>query len=58
MAMMCTFYTVSFIDINECKIAEGICGPGRCINTPGSFRCECQPGYRNSMMMEMCMGKC
>ena len=45
------------LDIDECKIAKGICGAGKCINTPGSFRCQCEPGYRNSMMMEMCMGK-
>uniref|UniRef100_H3BBA5 Latent-transforming growth factor beta-binding protein 4 n=1 Tax=Latimeria chalumnae TaxID=7897 RepID=H3BBA5_LATCH len=33
-------------DINEC-LAEARCGSGgRCVNTDGSYRCECSPGYR------------
>lgn len=32
-------------DANECLIYEGNVCHHRCINTPGSFRCECFPGY-------------
>ncbi|CAG9791106.1 unnamed protein product [Diatraea saccharalis] len=33
-----------FLDINECVEDRGLCRGGRCVNTPGSFRCECAPG--------------
>ena len=46
------------VDVDECKISgDSICGAGKCMNTYGSFRCKCDQGYRNDMMMEMCMGK-
>uniref|UniRef100_A0A3B5M429 Fibulin 2 n=1 Tax=Xiphophorus couchianus TaxID=32473 RepID=A0A3B5M429_9TELE len=32
-------------DMNECLIYEGNICHQRCINTPGSYRCECYPGY-------------
>ncbi|KAK2588211.1 hypothetical protein KPH14_004248 [Odynerus spinipes] len=32
-------------DIDEC--ASGICKTSRCVNTPGSYRCECDEGYRS-----------
>ena len=31
-------------DMDECLIYEDICHH-RCVNTPGSYRCECFPGY-------------
>ncbi|XP_035248375.1 fibrillin-2 isoform X1 [Anguilla anguilla] len=33
------------IDLNECVENPGICSNGHCINTDGSFRCECSMGY-------------
>ncbi|KAL3865813.1 hypothetical protein ACJMK2_043163, partial [Sinanodonta woodiana] len=33
------------IDLNECLFNPDLCKNGRCINTDGSFRCECDPGY-------------
>ncbi|KAL0963262.1 hypothetical protein UPYG_G00351840 [Umbra pygmaea] len=33
------------IDLNECEENPGICHNGHCINTDGSFRCECPMGY-------------
>lgn len=34
-------------DINECKEnANDLCGNGKCINSPGSFKCHCQKGFR------------
>ncbi|XP_002931771.2 fibrillin-2 [Xenopus tropicalis] len=32
-------------DVNECLENPGICANGHCINTDGSFRCECPMGY-------------
>ncbi|XP_070543673.1 LOW QUALITY PROTEIN: fibrillin-2-like [Ptychodera flava] len=32
-------------DINECKLFLDRCGTGYCINTDGSYRCECPMGY-------------
>ncbi|XP_062844572.1 latent-transforming growth factor beta-binding protein 3 isoform X2 [Trichomycterus rosablanca] len=31
-------------DINECTM-QGVCQNGECLNTQGSFRCTCKPGY-------------
>ncbi|MEQ2240748.1 Fibrillin-2, partial [Ilyodon furcidens] len=31
-------------DINECEVFPGVCTNGRCVNTQGSFRCECAAG--------------
>ncbi|KAM8754013.1 fibulin-2-like isoform 1-T2 [Acanthopagrus schlegelii] len=32
-------------DVDECLMYEGHLCHHRCVNTPGSFRCECLPGY-------------
>ncbi|XP_069750084.1 latent-transforming growth factor beta-binding protein 3 isoform X1 [Narcine bancroftii] len=31
-------------DINEC-LMQGVCQNAECLNTQGSFRCACKPGY-------------
>lgn len=36
---------ISFLDIDECYENPKICLNGNCRNTPGSYICECQPGY-------------
>ena len=40
-------------DIDECASGVAACvGAGKtCVNTIGSFRCECQRGFRKSGMM-------
>lgn len=44
-------------DIDECRISPDLCGHGSCVNTPGSFECECFEGYESGfMMMKNCMG--
>ena len=46
-----------FSDIDECRISPDLCGHGTCVNTPGSFECECFEGYESGfMMMKNCMG--
>lgn len=32
-------------DLNECLFMPDACSGGDCINTDGSFRCECPMGY-------------
>ncbi|TRZ04316.1 hypothetical protein DNTS_010803 [Danionella cerebrum] len=36
---------ISCVDINECH--QRICGEHTCHNTPGSYICECRPGFRH-----------
>ena len=44
-------------DIDECRISPDLCGPGTCVNTPGSFECDCFEGYESGfMMLKNCMG--
>lgn len=41
-------------DIDECISSP--CQNGRCINTPGSFRCECHPGFNLGPDGRSCLG--
>lgn len=42
-------------DRDECE-EEGICENGRCINTPGSYICLCNPGFIQSQDKQFCIG--
>lgn len=44
------------VDIDECQ-TSGICMNGHCINTEGSFRCECPPGLAVGVDGRVCVGK-
>ena len=47
------------IEIDECELmGHMMCKNGRCINTMGSFKCECNPGFRYDDPSHMCVGKC
>ena len=46
------------LDVNECLESPGICSNGQCINTDGSFRCECPMGYNLDYTGVRCVGKC
>lgn len=32
-------------EIDECALMPTMCTHGRCMNTPGSFECQCDRGY-------------
>ncbi|XP_029469902.1 latent-transforming growth factor beta-binding protein 3 isoform X4 [Rhinatrema bivittatum] len=42
-------------DINEC-VMQGVCQNGECLNTQGSFRCTCKPGYIPGPSRTHCVG--
>jgi len=49
-----TSTTLSPSDIDECQ-TPGICMNGRCINSEGSFRCECPPGLAVDVDGRVCV---
>ena len=45
-------------DIDECRDqSQDTCTNGRCINTIGSFRCECDEGYVLDISGRICIGE-
>lgn len=58
---VCIFYNfgtiVFFPDRNECIENAGVCNPGQCIDTLGSYRCICPNGYKTTRDQSMCVGK-
>ena len=47
-----------FLDINECELYPNLCkGGGLCVNTQGSFRCNCPPGLILDSSGTQCVGK-
>lgn len=47
----------SLADVDECQI-HGVCLNGRCLNTVGSYRCLCNPGYIPDPTLTTCICKC
>ncbi|XP_067253271.1 fibrillin-2 [Chanodichthys erythropterus] len=48
-------YSTDGTDIDECKLIPGVCVNGVCINTMGSYRCHCKPGYIASTAGTACV---
>lgn len=51
-----TLSHLPFIDRDECASNSLLCRNGRCVNTDGSFRCECNPGFQISSDGKSCIG--
>ena len=49
-------YVATFADVDECTNGNGMCEM-ECSNTPGSYHCNCWPGYQLSLNMRDCVGK-
>ncbi|XP_043916738.1 fibrillin-2 [Protopterus annectens] len=47
-------FTVLLEDIDECQEFTGLCQGGNCINTFGSFVCECPLGYSLRTQTKIC----
>lgn len=45
-----------FPDINECTVGNAGCSQ-LCVNLPGSFECQCKPGYIMTYDSRTCEGK-
>jgi len=41
------YFTLFALDIDECANRSTIDCTQQCINTPGSYKCDCYDGYRN-----------
>uniref|UniRef100_A0A671TUS3 Latent-transforming growth factor beta-binding protein 4 n=1 Tax=Sparus aurata TaxID=8175 RepID=A0A671TUS3_SPAAU len=41
-------------NVNECVQSPGVCSVGECVNTMGSYRCVCPPGYRSNSQQTSC----
>lgn len=49
----------SCVDIDECRTHAEACGPhAQCLNTPGSYRCDCEAGYVGSPPRMSCKQPC
>ena len=49
------FHTCIFSDVNECSTNNGGC-QHNCVNTDGSYECQCRSGYRLSSNGRNCIG--
>ena len=45
-------------DVNECETGVHRCGEGQaCHNLPGSYRCDCKPGFQRDAFGRACIGR-
>lgn len=53
----CVIKLLMLTDINECEMFDNVCeGGGLCVNTQGSFRCNCPPGLILDATGRRCIG--
>uniref|UniRef100_A0AAR2LSK7 Fibrillin 1 n=1 Tax=Pygocentrus nattereri TaxID=42514 RepID=A0AAR2LSK7_PYGNA len=51
-------YTTDRQDINECRVMGNLCKNGRCVNTEGSYKCVCNPGYTTDISGTLYVDEC
>ncbi|KAG1700053.1 Fibrillin-2 [Nymphon striatum] len=49
-------YSSQCLDVNECTVFPNICGGGLCVNTDGSYKCNCPPGLTLDPSSTKCLG--
>lgn len=49
------YFSFSFLDINECEDLTLCMNGGFCMNTQGSYQCQCAPGWTGANCE---VGKC
>ena len=45
------------VDKNECSETSPCDSKAECTNTPGSYTCQCNPGFAGDGTKESCKGK-
>lgn len=44
-------------DVDECEAVPGVCHGGICLNTIGSYRCDCREGFQRNLISNTCEGQ-
>lgn len=52
-----THFFFFLIDVNECEVFPGVCTNGQCVNTLGSFVCQCPSGMTLDASGRTCLGR-
>lgn len=48
----------SFPDVDECSLYTGRCKePAKCVNIPGTYECQCPPGFKYNFTSQTCDGE-
>ncbi|KAM9409804.1 vitamin K-dependent protein S [Pholidichthys leucotaenia] len=46
---------INCVDLNECLLFPSICAePAVCVNKPGTYQCQCPPGYKYNFTSKTC----